>query len=177
MKTITSIREKIPNAKVYLFEQGISNDFANQFETLVDKYFYIGDKRLVRFATNSIYKGLGEAIGLLTASTYIPHNSIRIIKISGRYFLNSKFNLEEWQNNKFIFKFYGSSLSTRLYGISGQLIKVWKLSLILSIPLLLLNISIERTMPIFIPKKLITKIQTLGVSGFAAVSHSNELQE
>ena len=169
-KTIASIREKIPEAKIILCEQGISAESAAELATLVDYYEYIGNNFLVRKATDSSFKGLGEAIGLLHASTLIPKDAARIFKISGRYYLNENFDENLWHGD-FVIKKYSDTMSTRLYYFNKNMLGAWKRALYLSVPFLLLNRSIEKTLLWFIPKRLIQTIDTLGVSGAIGVNN------
>jgi hypothetical protein len=93
--TIKSLREKIPDVKIFLFEQGLIDIIDTDLDFMVDEYKYIGNNFLVRFATDSKFKGLGEVIGLLFTTLYLPKDFFGIFKISGRYFLNDNFNLED----------------------------------------------------------------------------------
>jgi hypothetical protein len=170
-KTIVSVREKIPEAYILLCEQGTDANAAAELATLVDCYQYIGNNFLVRKATDSRFKGLGETIGLLAAAKYIPKSAERIFKISGRYYLNENFHLSAWQNGDFVIKKYSDTMSTRLYCFAGKKMRAWKRALVLGIPFLLLNRSIEKTLLFFLPKNSIQTIDTLGVSGTIGVNH------
>lgn len=175
-KTIESIRMRVPDAKIFLFEQGIK-DVYEQLGPLVDLYYYAGGNKVVRFFTDGVFKGLGEAVGLLFSTRYFPRKS-RIFKISGRYYLDDSFNLNDWDSGRFIFLKKNNCLSTRLYSFESSVKNIWILSLILSLPLLFLNMSIEKTMAIFIPRKMIRVIDKLGLRGFVGVGEqSNELSE
>lgn len=164
-KTISSVRGKIPNSRIYLFEQGLSDELAQELKPFVDKYVYIGNNFFVRFATDSIFKGLGEAVGLLYSSRFLPKGTDRFFKISGRYFLNENFNLENFNKPGFTVKRYNKILSTRLYSFDNSMFNIWKRSLWLSLPLLLLNRSIETMMSLFINEKYIVEVDKIGVSG------------
>lgn len=166
--TINSIRKKIPNAKIYLFEQGINNDVRRDLEPLVNNYVYLGDNPIVRIATDSIFKGVGEVVGLLTACRYLPKNTERYFKISGRYYLNNDFDLSKWENGDIIVRKYNKDISTRFYSFTSKVFNIWKRSLIFSIPFLFLNKCVEHTMPIFIPDKYFKNVGLIGVSGLGA---------
>lgn len=168
-KTISSIREKIPQAKIYLFEQG-TKDVSNQISPLVDYYKYIGGNKIVRTTTDSPFKGVGEIIGLLFVSNSLTKETNTIFKISGRYYLNENFDLDNWKNGIFIARKYGPLISTRLYSFNEKFLNMWRICLILSIPLTLLNISIEKIMPILIPKKIIKGVECLGISGLVGIN-------
>jgi len=164
-KTIESIKKKMPSAEIYLFEQGLSDEISSELAPLVDEYVYTGNNFFVRFATDSIFKGLGEAVGLLYASKFLPKNTDRFFKISGRYFLNENFDLKNFEKSGFTVKRYGKAFSTRLYSFDGLMFYIWKRSLYLSLPLLLLNRSLETTMSLFVGKKNVVALDKIGVSG------------
>jgi len=165
-KTISSIREKIPNAEIILVEAGLKKD-VGPLSSKVDKYVYIGDKFLVRLGVDSIFKGIGEAIILLSVSKYLPGADF-YFKISGRYYLDNDFDLNKWDNNYFTVRKYDNVFSTRLYGFGAQFLNIWKKSLMFSIPLLLSGQSIERIMPMFINKKYIKHLNKIGISGLGS---------
>lgn len=167
-RSVMSVRKKIPGCKIFIFELGLS-DFSHKFADIVDSYYFIGNKFLLRKVVDSKFKGLGEAVGLLFAINKIPSDFQFIFKMSGRYFLNSNFNICNWNSKKFIFLLHNNSVSTRLYGLGKNKVIFWIISLLLSIPLLLFGLSIEKAMCIFIPKKLMKKLDNLGLSGYISV--------
>ena len=99
-KTIESIREKIDNAYIILVDNG-DCDPKDYFDTKVDKYVYIGDKRFARKAALK-NKSFGEAVLMLYALPFAKEYDF-IFKLSGRYYLNDKFDLMKWDLNKICF--------------------------------------------------------------------------
>ncbi len=170
-KTIKSVRNKIPNAEIIFIELGLV-DVYKDISVLVDRYFFIGNNAVVRLLADSSKKGLGESVGLLYSCNKFGRNK-KIFKISGRYFLNDDFDLNSWNFNKFVFLKQGSSISTRLYAFPKKFLLLWVSSILFSLPFLLFNISIEISMPLFIPKFLVKKVNRLGVSGFIGVNGEN----
>ena len=63
IKTINSIREKVPTATILLLEMGKEKNIAKELTGKVDKYVFIGDHTLVNWAVNGKFRGLGEAMG------------------------------------------------------------------------------------------------------------------
>lgn len=167
-KTISSIREKIPNAKIIFAEAGLIED-TGRLSSRVDQYIYLGNNYFVRIAVDSIFKGIGEAVILLFVSKYLPKDIDFYFKISGRYYLNDEFDLKKWIDGFFVVRKYDNVFSTRLYGFSSKMFGLWRRSLLFSIPLLLSGQSIERIMPMFINKKYIKHIDNIGVSGLGSV--------
>lgn len=169
--TIKSIKEHIPKAKIFFFELGngdLKDDYINNS---VYRYIYLGNNNIVRRAVNSKYKGLGEVIGLLFSRSYLPNQFTRLFKISGRYYLNNNFSLKDWKVGNFIVKNNNNSISTRLYSISYEFYRFWIFILYISLPFLLLNISIENIIYIFTPKKYFKYLTTLGISGKIGVNN------
>jgi len=168
-KTIQSIREKVPGAKIILCESGLKKDLPGDLQTLADEYVYIGSKPIIRFACDSAFKGLGEIMSLLyLRKLVIPSRDY--FKISGRYYLNEKFEIANWQKGDFNLRFRSSSsFSTVFYKFKGSAIKIYIRALVLTIPFCFLNRSIERIIFRFIPSKRVQRIEEIGVSGFVAV--------
>ena len=65
LKTVHSIREKVPGAFIILLEMGKNKNIADELIRMVDKCVFIGNKVFVKWAVNGRFRGLGEAIGLI----------------------------------------------------------------------------------------------------------------
>jgi hypothetical protein len=168
MKTIESIRDKVPSAKILLVEFGHRKDLPFGIENLVDEYLYLGDIRLMQFARDSKNKGFGEALALYYTSKIIEGRAPLYFKISGRYFLDDDFSIENFDSGQFCFLAYGNSVSTRLYSFGNSEIGAWRRALLKSLPFLFLfGVSIESTLSFFV-KKNVKRLKRLGVSGFIA---------
>jgi hypothetical protein len=167
LKTINSIRQKVPRAKIILVELGLKKSLPLSLENKVDSYLYLGEKKIIRFACDGKNKSLGEAVALIIAKNKLPRTDF-YFKISGRYFLNDNFNLSDWESDdKMLVKFYSYNFSTRLYGFSKNFLNIWFFCLLKSLPYLILGYSIEDVMYKFL-KNRIKKIDTIGLSGFVA---------
>lgn len=121
IKTIESIRKYCPQAQIILCEGGSTSSL--QIARLVDKYIYAGKYHCVRYAVAGNSKAYGEAMLTLCALPFIS-NYDYIWKISGRYFLNDKFDINKYVTgtgkNRITGKdIYGdkTQISTRLLGI------------------------------------------------------------
>lgn len=168
-KTIISIREKVPGAKIILCESGLRKELPGNIQDLADEYFFIGGKSIVRLACDGRFKGLGEIISILQLGKLMsPERDY--FKISGRYYLNDNFSIAEWREGDFNLKFRSSnSFSTVFYKFKGKSFNIFRRALILSIPFCLLNRSIEHIIYRFIPAAKVRKIERVGVSGLVAV--------
>jgi teichuronic acid biosynthesis glycosyltransferase TuaG len=172
IQTIESVRKYMPNAYITLIEIGQEYSENSKIEKLVDQYINLSKNKTIRFFVDGIFKGLGEAVGIIFAYKRIDKTYLNYIKLSGRYILNNNFKLENFTSEKpFSGKVYDEkTISTRLYYFKNQYLLDWKVKHIMSIPFLLLNRSIERVLYILIGGKNINPVDTLGVSGKIGVN-------
>ena len=107
-KTISSIRQNIPEHKIFLVE---CSDFTEE----EDKYFKENCDYILNLWNNKdlhdkifgISKSLGEGTMTINALEYIFQEKIEfnnLYKICGRYWLNDDFNYNVYNNTKDIFK-------------------------------------------------------------------------
>ena len=94
LQTINSIRKKVPGATIVLVEMGLKRNIDTALINAADQFIYVGSNWLVKWSCNSMHKGLGEAMGLLIASSRIKTGAVLYFKISGRYLLNNEFKLD-----------------------------------------------------------------------------------
>jgi hypothetical protein len=165
LTTIDSVRRKISGCKVVLVEMGAETAMMETLRQSVDKIVLIGTKRLVRSACDSRYKGLGEAAGLLAAADQLRDLGDYYFKLSGRYYLDDDFHLEEWAGHGFTARLYGKAISTRLYGFPVELFDKWCKALWRSLPWLALGRGLEYEMYRHLGRSEINTIELLGVSG------------
>lgn len=125
-KTIESIREKIPNCKIMIVE---CTDFTLEekeyFERNCDYVLNLWDKKELHSHIFGISKADGEGTMMIQSLKYIIENKFEynnLFKISGRYFLNSSFDYELYNNNNNIFKKieYIFNICTVLYKITNS---------------------------------------------------------
>jgi len=167
-KTIESIRKHFKESSIVLIEMGLNESLLLELETTVDKLIFVGNNKIVRWACDGRYKGLGEAIGLLAAVKQINNLGDYYFKISGRYFLTDDFNHGLWNSDNFVVRKYNKDISTRLYGFPKELFSTWQFALLKSIPLLLAGVQIEHVLPKFLPTNRIRIVDKLGVAGAVA---------
>lgn len=171
LKTIESIKAKVPGAKIVLVESGLRDNLPFDLAKKVDQYLYLGNNFFVRRACDSKFKSLGEAVMLLWAKKRVKFNADVFFKISGRYFLDENFDINSWQNDLFRFFYIREDyVSTRLYSFGKQMMLVWYFALIKGLPLLFLDYPIEHILPRFIPPKYIVLADKVGVMGADATS-------
>lgn len=138
LQTIQTIKYYVPNADIYLIEGShITFEMEYIFENVVNKYINVYNNKYIRTAVESKLKGYGEAAQIYHVfNKYDFTNYDYIFKISGRYYLNSEFDLKTLLSNNDITFCKGKSIeivSTVLYMIPkskiNELINVYTLAI------------------------------------------------
>lgn len=172
VRTLASIREKFPRARILLIETGLNKELPQSLTKCADLYLYLGHRNIIRQAADGPYKGLGEALSLYLANRAIlSFQADYYFKLSGRYYLNEHFNAHGWAGESVAGRKCENGLYTVLYGFPDRLYHNWRSSLRLSIPVLLRGESLELIQPKFFEQP-ISYLPQLGVSGWK--SHSGE---
>lgn len=137
LETIQSIRNKIPNSYIVLFD---NSEFTEKEYSLlkkkVDYFINILDNNILNYYTNYCeYKYLSDLTqqiySYLYFFKYINFNKItNFFKISGRYFINNKFNYNSFNNDKNIFALNNNIKEkeyyyTCFYKISNKFLKIY----------------------------------------------------
>jgi hypothetical protein len=168
IKTIASIRGKMPSAEIILLEMGNEKYTTGELIKMADRYVYIGDRKRVRRAVDGKNRGLGEARGLIAAHKELDTGASFFFKMSGRYFLNEQFEPRLWQGDFFQAKKYETGISTRLYGFNRRFFNDWQTALKRSLWKLYRGSSIEDVFPAKFGHDRIQDIKKLGLSGYVA---------
>ena len=183
--TISSIKEKIPNCYIVVLE--CSKDIEDYEKVLIStvneyiNYYYINQD--VKDAVESLYKGFGESFTIYTFlknhfktinETYNRYENI--FKISGRYFLNAKFDYNKFNNDENNFRYFPqyNNVTTRLYKINKKYLNVYISNFISIMKECLKGKSIEAVIISNLPYK---HIDYLGVSGYIAVTMNEFMDE
>jgi hypothetical protein len=120
LTTIESIRLKVPNAYIYLVDGSIISDhMTNKIKSVVDQYLNLSNNPTAMAEIDHPYKSRGEATEILYGLRSIPDNLQydNLFKISGRYYLDDNFLLENYMNEHNIFQLCGDRYATTLYKI------------------------------------------------------------
>ena len=172
IETIRSIRRKVSDAFIILMELGKEKNIASELTALADKYVYVGNRRIVRWAADGRSRGLGEAIGLIVSKDQIHTDADFFFKMSGRYFLTDDFDASQWNGNSFFARKYGNGISTRLYGFHREFFNDWQKALTRSLFQLYLSRSIEDVFPAKFGREKIREIKKIGLAGYVAPNGS-----
>ena len=207
LATAKSVRTYIPESIIILIDNSkvdIQSDTSDSFNTLLDTVDYYIDNSddvdIKHFHENvsnyDVGKNAMECLGIVKALTYISTDaelmelittSSRIFKISGRYELTNKFNINNFDNeqtkNKYVFKVRQPSwipiqdtgvdtlLQTRFWSFTPALFldTIGLFNAIIRNMFDLFNkqkyIDVEHSMAKFIPTDKLVEIETIGLIG------------
>jgi len=108
LKTIESVKKYISNIYVVLIEVSkIDEDKEYNFRTNVNLYINYSDDANLNTIVNNNNKSYAEAsmiLKFLESDEFKKLNIDNLFKISGRYFLNEKFMLDQYMNNSNCFR-------------------------------------------------------------------------
>ena len=176
-KTIKSIREKLPSDKIIIVECTDFNEEENIFFKENCNYILnLWDKKELHDSIFGISKSLGEGTMTIKALKYIEELNLEynyLYKISGRYWLNENFKIENIQNN--IFKRINKSennIFTALYKIDKRTAKKLLIFLTINIENMKKCIGYEVLISNFIKNRDKILLDTIGLSGFVTVCGS-----
>lgn len=207
LETALSARKYIPGAVIILVDNSkvdVQNDTSSEFDELIDAVdYYIdnSDDSDIKYFHNNVQnydigKNSMEALGMLKALTFIYNDETlkneikdadRIFKLSGRYQVTDKFDINKFSNentkDKYVFKRAQPSwinpadtgvntlLQTRLWSFTPNLL-VDTMQLYKNIIETMVNlfnngkyIDNEHAMSKFIPKDKLIEVETVGLVG------------
>jgi hypothetical protein len=180
LNTIQSIRNLKDDSKILFIESSqLSPSMEEHITNQVDFYYNISQFEEVKescIRTNK--KGYGEVVQIKFALEYMRNNNIdfkRIIKISGRYWLNTKFDISKFSFDEYTFNKGGTNHSTILYSVPKHAIDHYYQNILKCIDVYKCGpISLEDVLPPMCNPKHV--IETLGVSGMIAVNRGEYIE-
>lgn len=178
LETINSVKKYIPNYYIVLLECSDEIElYEDYLKIITDKYINYNKNINIKNNVNGIYKSLGEwskMIEFINNENLDNYNSL--IKISGRYFLNDKFNYDLFNNDDNVFRYYikYDIVSTRLYKISKTYFDKYKNIMNSFETELKSGISIENIMT---NKIKYNKVEYIGLSGKIAIKENDFIDE
>lgn len=130
-KTITSIKQNIPNRKIILVEcTSFTEEEDDYFRNECDYVLNLWEDKSLHHKIFGSSKSLGEGTMTISALEYIFENDLQfdnLYKICGRYWLNDDFNYDLYNSSKDVFKRIGNSIGnifTSFYKITNGTAKV-----------------------------------------------------
>ena len=178
-KTIETVKEKIPNSKIFIVECSELNEEQTDYFTKNSDYFLNLFNEPEKCA--NVYgksKSLGEGTMTFCALEYVLNNNIifdNLIKISGRYWLSDKFNYNNFNNTNIVIKYIDNNhdnVFTALYKIPMETVINFKLFLQNKFKEMINLIGYEILFANFIKTEniQITNIDHVGLEGYISVS-------
>ena len=178
-KTIETVKEKIPNSKIFIVECSELNEEQTDYFTKNSDYFLNlfndAEKCANVYGTS---KALGEGTMTIEAIHYIIQNDIQfdnLFKISGRYWLSDNFNYINFDNSDIVIKYIDNNhdnVFTALYKIPMETVINFKRFLQNKFNEMTNCIGYEVLFSNFIKteKNLITHIDPIGLDGYVSVA-------
>jgi thymidylate synthase len=176
-KTIKSVREKLSNSKIIIVECSDFNEEENNyFKENCNYILNLWNKKELHNYIFGPSKSLGEGTMTIEALKYIKELNLEyqyLYKISGRYWLNENFRIENIQNN--IFKRINkneNNVFTALYKIDKKTVEKLLIFLINNIEEMKKCIGYEVLMSHFVKNIDNQLVDIIGLSGFVTVCGS-----
>jgi len=180
-KTIQTIREKIPNAKIFVVEcSNLNQDISNYLIQNSDYFLNLYEYEKIRNNTTSISKSLGEGTMTICAINYIKNNNIEydnFFKITGRYWLSENFVYNNFINNDIQIHYINNDINnvcTSLYKLHKINIDEFIDFLNRNLQLMYQCIGYEVLFAMFLKEvksNNIIHLNKIGVNGYISVSH------
>ena len=180
-QTIQSVREKIPNSKIFIVECSNLTEVMSKYLVENSDYFLnLYEDEKIRSNTIGLSKSLGEGTMTMCAINYIKHNNIEydnLFKITGRYWLSEKFNYNYFNNSDIQIHYINGdrdNTCTSLYKLHKTNVEEFMNFLNRNIHLMIQCIGYEVLFAIFLkePKSNnIIHLNKIGVNGYISVSH------
>jgi hypothetical protein len=178
--TIQSIREKIPNCKIFIVEcSELSDDEKDYFIKNCDYVLNLYNNIDLRNKIYSRSKALGEGTMTISALDFLKKNNIyynNLIKVSGRYFLSENFNIENFINDDIVIKYIDNNdnnVFTGLYKLPIKCIENFKEFLQYNYNNMVLCMGYECLFAQFIKTQQHKKqiFNPIGLKGYVSVSN------
>jgi len=181
LKTIDTIRKLYSGADILLVEgSAIEDDMKQRLQCEVEYFVDVHQNPIVQQACLATdRKGYGEAVQTLLAVQFLQEKQIqfkRLFKISGRYFLNERFQLANFSTTEYTFNKTSPGMNpgahlTVLYSVPSPLLQNFHTVLQECIQIYQHGpAGLEEILPRRCNPK--TLIDSIGVSGYVAVCGS-----
>jgi hypothetical protein len=176
-KTIQSLKEKLFNCKIILVECTDFNEEENiYFQKNCDYILNLWHENNLHNYIFGVSKSLGEGTMTIKALQYIQQLNLEynyLYKISGRYWLNNNFKIENIQNN--VFKKINNdtnNIFTALYKIDKEIVNKLLYFLVNNVENMKKCIGYEVLMAHFVKNIDKNLVDIIGISGFVTVCGS-----
>lgn len=178
--TIQSIKEKIPNSKIFIVEcSELNEEQLNYFQQNSSYFLNLYNNEELRANMQSDSKSLCEGTMTFCALDFLLQNDIKfdsLIKISGRYYLSENFDYNNFNNDELVIKYISNDINnvfTGLYKLPRSCTEKLKLFLQNNVSKMLSYIGYEVLFAEFIKTQEINKnnVSPIGLKGYVSVSN------
>jgi len=169
LSTLKNVRDKIPNSIIILLEgSNISTEFMHALYKYVDHLILYSYDPEINFYVNNPNKSFGEVYKLLSVVNKLQkYDFDKIFKISGRYYLNENFNINNFTNESISGKIIGDAFFTSLYSVPKKEFVEYKRLLELFLQNNCPSIDIEHHIQYFYKNiKNVENIDVIGLEGY-----------
>jgi hypothetical protein len=181
LATIQSVRDRVPRARIVLLENSrLSRAQRSTLDSAADRVIAFADDGDDEAAAlcDGPHKGAAEAYMLLRALELFSDVDYRtIFKLSGRYLLSDRFDIERFPTDRFGFLRVGSVVSTRLYSVPANLIELYRRQLLASFRATMMGVSIEDVLARGLTSGQVQQVDPIGVCGKIAVNARAHIDE
>jgi hypothetical protein len=178
--TIHSVKEKIPNSKIFIVEcSELNQEQKNYFLENSTYFLNLYNNETLRANMHSDSKSLCEGTMTFCAVDFLLQNDIKfdnLIKISGRYYLSENFDYNNFNNDELVIKYINNDINnvfTGLYKLPRSCTEKLKLFLQNNVNKMMSYIGYEVLFAEFIKTQEINKnnVSPIGLKGYVSVSN------
>jgi len=171
LKTIESIRQRVPDARVLLLENSKLLAYQQSvLESVCDQLILLSEDNVAVGLRDGPNKGAAEAYLLMNAQLLLKDCDFKILfKLSGRYVLSERFDRDRFPLDRFGFLKRDGVVSTRLYSVPVNLRNHYERQLSASFLATRFGVSIEDVISRGLKANQIKFLDPIGVSGPLAV--------
>jgi hypothetical protein len=183
--TIQSVKEKIPNSKIFLIEcSDLNEQETNYFLQNTTYFLNLYNNANLRNNMHSPSKSLCEGTMTVCGLQFLIQNNIaydNLIKISGRYYLSERFDFCNFMNDDIVIKYINGDVNnvfTGLYKIPRSCTNTLFVFLQNSFKRMIACVGYEVLFADFIKTQLVPKkiVNPIGLMGYVSVS-KNEMYD
>lgn len=177
-KTFETVREKVPNAEIFLVECSEFTREQNDFLKSNCNYYLNLIDTIHKKSVYSPSKSLGEGIMTICALECIINNNIEydnLIKISGRYWLSERFDYTKFNNDKIVVKYINDDSNngfTALYKLPKHEVKSLLDFLVNNMSSMYACVGYEILFASYLKTKhSVVNMNPIGLAGYVSVSN------
>ena len=172
LTSLESVRLKIPNCMIVLLENSeLTDNDKDLLGSKVDMLACFNNDRSSIALRDGPYKGAAEVYMISKVLEVLKHTTyMKIFKLSGRYYLDDRFDVDNFPADKFGVLLTEGVYSTRLYSVPKILENCYSRQLELMLRKSKKGASIESVLMRGLSKDIICALPYTGVQGYIGVN-------